>query len=72
MKTLRFKTNINCSGCINSVTPHLNQLEEIKGWKVDTASPDKVLTVETEDETLKADQITQVVEKAGFKIDSID
>jgi copper chaperone len=25
MKTLQFKTNINCGGCIKAVTPTLNQ-----------------------------------------------
>ena len=68
MKILKFKTNINCSGCVGSVTPHMNSVEGIKGWQVDTANPDKILTVETEEETLSAEQITQVVEKAGFKI----
>ena len=68
MNTLKFKTNINCGGCINAVTPHLNSLESIKNWQVDTVSPDKILTIETEDKELVADVITQTVEKAGFKI----
>lgn len=47
MKTLKFKTNINCGGCIAKVTPSLNNDKEISKWEVDTANPQKVLTVET-------------------------
>lgn len=71
MNTLKFKTNINCSGCISSVSPHLNKVDGIKKWEVDTVNPDKILTVETEDTTLSAEQITEVVEKAGFKITTV-
>jgi copper chaperone len=70
MNTLKFKTNINCSGCIGSVTPHLNAVEGIN-WQVDTTNPDKILTVETENESIAADKIKQVVEKAGFKIETL-
>ncbi len=35
-------------GCVAAVTPHLNANNEIKSWEVDTANPQKVLTVETE------------------------
>lgn len=65
MKTYQFKTNINCGGCIASVTPYLNSSKEISNWKVDTASPDKLLSVETE--TLDAAQVADIVKKAGFK-----
>ncbi len=71
MHTLKFKTNINCSGCINAVTPHLDNLEGIKSWQVDTVTPDKILTVETEENTPDEDKITRVVENAGFKISKL-
>jgi copper chaperone len=69
MKTLKFKTNINCSGCVNTVTPHLNATEGIISWTVDTLNADKVLTVETNE--LTADTITGVITKAGFNIKEI-
>lgn len=69
MKTLKFKTNINCSGCIASVTPHLNAAQGITHWQVDTNNPEKILTVETE--TLDSEQIKTVVEKAGFKAQAV-
>ena len=69
MKTLKFKTNIKCGGCIAAVTPSLSQLEGIEKWEVDTANPDKILSVETEKVT--ADEIKQAVEKAGYKAEEV-
>jgi copper chaperone len=70
MRTLRFKTNINCSGCVKSVTPHLNNVKGIDSWKVDTETPDKVLTIETENET--SDEVKVAVQKAGFNIEELN
>lgn len=70
MRTLRFKTNINCSGCIKSVTPHLNSINGIDSWKVDTETPDKVLTVETENGT--SEEVKVAVKKAGFNIEELN
>ena len=66
MKTLKFNTNINCGGCIKAVTPTLNQEAGTGNWQVDTANPNKILTVTSD--TLTAAQVVQAVEKAGFKI----
>lgn len=62
----QFKTNINCGNCIQSVTPFLNQEMDIEHWEVDTEDPDKILTVETD---LNPQQIVEIVEQAGFKIE---
>lgn len=70
METLKFKTNINCGGCIKAVTPHLDKTEGIKSWQVDTNNPEKILTVEAEN--IDAGAVKQVVEKAGFKAEAID
>lgn len=64
MATLKFKTTINCGNCVRTVTPFLNELEGIESWNVDTANPDKILTVETD--TLTADVIVETVEEVGF------
>ncbi len=69
MKKYQFKTNINCGGCVAKVTPHLNNNSEIKEWKVDTANPDKLLTVETE--SLNEEAVKALVQKAGFKAEVI-
>ncbi len=65
MKTLKFKTNIKCSGCVAKVTPHLNAVAGIEKWEVDVLNPNKVLTVVATDD--KTDQIQQVVQQSGFK-----
>lgn len=69
MKTLKFKTNINCSGCIRSVTPFLDGEKEIAHWEVDIENPDKILTVSTD--TLSGGEVKEVVEKAGYKAEEI-
>jgi copper chaperone len=66
MKTIQFKTNINCDGCIAKVTPFIENEKGIEKWSVDTISKDKILTVETV--SLTEEQVKAVVEKAGFKI----
>jgi len=66
MKTLQFKTNINCGGCIKAVTPTLNEQAGAGNWQVDTATPNKILTV-TSDKLTPA-QVVQAVEQAGFQI----
>jgi copper chaperone len=69
MSTIKLKTNINCGGCIAKITPFLNDEGDIKAWEVDTPSPQKILTVETDN--LNEDEIIQIVQQAGFKAESI-
>lgn len=69
MKKYQFKTNIKCSGCVEKVTPTLNNNAEIKEWNVDTAHPSKVLTVQTD--RLNEEQVKELVSKAGFKAERL-
>lgn len=69
MNIYKFKTNINCGGCIASVTPHLNGNKNINDWKVDTSSPDKVLTVSSE--SLAQEELKAIIAKAGFNAEEI-
>ncbi|MES2618752.1 MAG: heavy-metal-associated domain-containing protein [Bacteroidota bacterium] len=69
MKTLKFKTTIKCSGCINKVTPLLNNEPSIQKWDVDIYTPKKILTVETADDN--SEKIIELVENAGFSIEPI-
>ncbi len=69
MNTLRFKTTIKCGGCIATVTPFLNKVEGISKWSVDTNSPDKILTVETE--SVNPDEITNTLKTAGYQANLI-
>jgi copper chaperone len=65
METLKFKTNIKCSGCIAAVTPSLNNLAGIEKWEVDTANPEKILTVEVKDE-VSPEQIVNTLKEKGY------
>lgn len=69
MEKLQFKTTIKCSGCLEKVTPHLNNTQGINNWEVDLKNPDKVLIVEGSKE-VEADVIS-AVKKVGFQIERI-
>ncbi len=69
MKTLKFKTDIKCSGCLARVTPHLNNVTGIESWKVDILTPEKTLTVESN--AIESSEIIETINKAGFKAQEI-
>ena len=69
MKTVKFKTNINCGSCIKSVTHFLNEVDNLDSWKVDTVDSDKILTVELDDEDEST--VIDAVKKAGFNIENL-
>ena len=68
METLKFKTNINCSGCVAKVTPSLNQTVGEGNWQVDTTDRDKVLTINADIPDAK---IVASVKQAGFNIEKL-
>lgn len=68
MEAIKFKTNIKCSGCIATVTPHLNEAVGEGNWKVDLSDPAKVLTISVEKDAAKA---KEAVEKAGYNAEKI-
>lgn len=65
MKTLKFKTNIKCGGCVATVTPYLNQVGSIEDWQVDTQSPDKILIISGAH--VDPQRVINLVQQAGFK-----
>lgn len=70
MTTLKFKTNIKCSGCLAKVSPFLNEEASIETWDVNILTPEKTLTVDTNE--TGDEKIIKAVEKAGFKIEPLD
>lgn len=70
MKTRQFKTNINCGNCVRSVSGFLNDVKTIQTWEVDIHHPDKILTVQS-DQEVDAEEIKAAVEDAGFDISEI-
>lgn len=65
METLKFKTNINCGGCIRSVTGFIEEVKGLEHWEVDTENPDKILTVSGQ---VTQAEVMEAVEDAGFDI----
>lgn len=65
MKTIKFKTNIKCGGCIDTVSSYLDNAQEINQWEVDTVDENKILTV-SGPETLEAKDVVDIVNLAGF------
>ncbi len=68
-KTLTYKTNIKCNGCIATVTPFFKKNEAIKKWSVDLESDDRILTVELEDG--EASEVESLIKEAGYEAEAI-
>ena len=66
---VKFKTNINCGNCVNSVTPFLNEVDNIDLWKIDTNNPHKILEVQLDNQNKNT--IIEAVKKAGFEIEEL-
>jgi copper chaperone len=69
MKTLSFKTNINCGACVATVTPFLDAESSVNTWSVETQHREKILTVAGEQPDVEA--VQDAVRKAGFRIEKI-
>jgi len=70
MKTLKFKTNIKCAGCLARVSPNLNETVGEDNWEVDINSLEKILTVVADD--VGESSVIFAVNEAGFTADSIN
>ncbi|HLP53626.1 MAG TPA: hypothetical protein VK151_01285 [Fluviicola sp.] len=70
METLKFKTTIKCTGCVEKVTPFLNEKLSPAEWQLDIFNPAKILTVNSGKVT--AQEIESTVQKAGFQIEQIN
>ncbi len=70
MKTIKFKTNINCIGCLTKVTPFIEKEGITDLWEVSLSSPDKILTMDSDKNNSM--QLMNAVTKAGYKIEQIN
>ena len=68
METLKFKTNIKCTGCLAKVTPSLNETVGENNWKVDLEAPEKTLIVES---STSESEVVAAVKEAGFEAEKI-
>jgi copper chaperone len=69
MENLKFKTNINCTGCLSKVSPQLNNEKGIEEWDVDLNNSQKILTVKSNSSS--EEDIVSAVKRVGFKIERI-
>ena len=65
MEIFKFKTNITSQEAIAQVAPFLDATTDIRRWKIDVASPDKVLSVSGEN--LYPSLVEQAVQQAGYR-----
>jgi hypothetical protein len=65
MKTLRFRTNINCGSCIRAVTPSLDAQVGSGNWKVDTQVDDKILEIPHTE--LSPSVVIEALDAVGFQ-----
>ena len=66
MTVQKYKTNLNCGICVAAVTPYLNGEKSIRRWSVDTADPDKMLTIEGDG--VAPETVERLVADAGFRV----
>jgi copper chaperone CopZ len=65
----KFKTNINCNGCVAAVTPTLNALVGEDSWQVDTTDPNKILTITNS--KISSTEIKEAIKDAGFIVENM-
>ena len=59
----RFKTNAKCGGCVAKIG------EQPEEWSIDLASPEKLLTIDTDE---PSEAVVRAVSEAGFKAEPLD
>ena len=70
METIKFRTNIKCSGCVATVTPVLDEKIGKGNWQVELDSPEKFLTI-TPNEQINIPQLVKAVESTGYKLEMV-
>lgn len=68
METMKFKTNLKCSGCVAKVTPFLDEAVGEKKWEVNLNGPASVLSTAGDADEGK---VKQALEKAGYRAERI-
>lgn len=68
-KELKFKTTLNCGGCVSKVKTDLDNTTGIHEWSVDITNSDKILTVTSTGIT--PDEIITIVKSKGFKAEAV-
>ncbi len=65
LKTWKFKTNLQCGGCVSNVKPALDEATGIQHWEVDLQDPERTLIVQAKGIT--KEEILALIASRGFK-----
>lgn len=65
MSKAKFSTTLKCQGCVDNLSKHIDQVENIQSWKVDLDSKKKWL--EVEGEGFNKEEVIAAVKNAGFE-----
>jgi len=68
-KELKFKTSLNCGGCVSKVQADLDNEVRIAAWSVDTDNENKILTVSSNGIT--EEQVVAILEERGFSAEPL-
>jgi copper chaperone len=68
MEKIKFKTNIKCAGCIEKVTPGLNETAGAGHWEVDISKPEKILTVDSNVDEIR---MKEALQKVGYNAERL-
>jgi len=66
---LKFKTSLNCGGCVSKVKSDLDSAEGICHWNVDIDNADKILTVSSKG--ISEDDVVAIIKSKGFKAEPL-
>lgn len=61
----KYRTNLRCGGCVSTIAPVLDDAPDVRSWTADTASPDKVLTI---DGDATPQRVGELMAKAGYQV----
>jgi cation transport ATPase len=63
--TKQFKTNLRCQACVATIKPIFDADPSIHNWSANTATADKLLTVEGD--AVDSRHVAQLLERAGYE-----
>lgn len=68
MKDAKYRSTIQCSGCIAKVTPVLDELAGKGQWTVDLGNPSKTLTIQPD---VPAEKIREALAQVGYQAEPV-
>lgn len=70
MNTMIFKTNAKCEGCLAKIEEILQGKIRREEWNLDLSDSNRPLAVASD--KLAADDVVELISKAGFKIKQME